>query len=219
MTIDLEKHAASIPSLGYGGRCVAPQLRHYAAQVKPGHAIVELGPWLGSASAYLCLGRIDGGGVAEHHAFDLWESSAVNRSRLEEFHDLPATCAANLMEMYQKNIQPFGVPVTIHRESAWGPGRWSGGPIGLYIDDIGSCKEYTDGKFRKFAHAFVPGAVIFLMDFYFYESRSHREAIYKYQQKFMKHNRARFEYIERPYGSRCAIFKYLGGEIDYGVEE
>ncbi len=156
MIKELEKHAASIPSLGYGGRTVAPQLRHYAAQVKPGHAIIELGPWLGSASAYLCLGRIDGGGVAEHHAFDLWESSDVNKSRLQEFHDLPAKCAHNLMEMYQANIKPFGVPVTIHRESAWDKGRWKGGPIWLYVDDIGSCKEYTDGNSKNSAMPSYP---------------------------------------------------------------
>ncbi len=61
--------------------------------------------------------------------------------------------------------------------------------------------------------------IVFLMDFYFYESRAHSEPIYKYQSRFMKRNRKRFEYIERPIGSRCAIFRYLGGEIDYRVEE
>src|SRR5512137_2975822 len=73
---ELEKVAANIPNLGLGGKCIRDDLMAWAAQVRPGQVIVELGSFLGSATAYLCLGILRFGNKIPIYCYDLWDVDA-----------------------------------------------------------------------------------------------------------------------------------------------
>jgi hypothetical protein len=211
----LTTYANGIPDLGYGGKTVGKPLMRYASDVREG-AIVELGPWLGSATAFICLGVKHSGAAVPIHVFDKWVVNDHYKDRASHYHDIELSGPDDIIDMFRENIEPFGVDVIMHRTSIY-KASWDGTPIALYFDDAGSNKKATDHKFKLFSPSFIPGeTIVFMMDLFFY---TQGKGGFRYQRDFMKRNESVFQFITRPAKSMCGIFRYLGGEIDYDVEE
>jgi hypothetical protein len=202
-------HADKIPSLGGGGKGIKKYLIKYASQVKRDRSIIELGPWLGSATAYICIGIILGGHDYDYHVWDKWEMVEPFISRAKLKHGIDFKNSDDIYNLFYKNIQLFGVYINVHRESILDI-KWNNNKkIGLYIDDIGSLKNQVDYKMKMLTPAFIPGeTILFMMDYYFYETHPKNQ----YQKQFFDKNNDVFKFIERA-GQKCAIFRYIGEEI------
>lgn len=208
-------YARGIPDLGYGGRTVGDQLMRYASDVREG-AIVELGPWLGSVTGFLCLAVKHSGADVPIHVFDKWHVNDHYKTRAMQYHGIEIEGPDDLVDIYKENIAPFGVDVHMHRGSIY-KAEWDGSPISLYINDAGSMKRPTDHTFQLFSPSFIPGVtIVFMMDMFFFSTN---EEGFRYQKDFMNRNKSVFQFISHPPRSMCGIYRYLGGEIDYDVPE
>lgn len=219
---ELKKHADSIPDLGYGGKTYADDLMARAYVTKPDRIILELAPYIGSASAYICLGLTQNPNKdkIKLHTYDLWEIDKEYMRKAEKYNGLKWTAKDNMLDIYMENLKPFkGIDIIPHKQDVFKLEYWNPeSKIAMFIDDIGAAKWSTDFKFKLFSPAFIPDeTIIFMADYYFCESHPAKE--FQYQQKFFNANKNVFEFIKKVPGSKCAIFKYLGGEINYGVEE
>jgi hypothetical protein len=208
---DYEQIASQIPSLGVGGITISRELMEYASKVKQENAIVELGPWLGSATSYLSIGSMFGNN-AIIHSYDMWIASETYRHRAKYRNDLSLQLNEDLQPYFMKNLEGFK-NIVPHKMSIFDI-NWDGTRVELLIVDMGNGKKHTDQVFEVFKNYFIPGkTIIFLMDYYFYTSR--KALAYHYQKDLMEANYKSFQLYERPRRSRTAIFRYLGGEIRY----
>ncbi len=199
----LRKRAAEIPHMG--GLTIGPILQDLAAAVKPGHAIVEVGAWLGSGTAQLALGAMKSG--AKMHVYDKWTATAteIEKARARGLCLRPGD---NLLPHVRKVLDEFPVDIAYTR----GPVvkiKWKGGPIGLYVDDASKRKKNFDHVMATFGPAFVPGVtMLVLMDYFYYEKNPNDKGL-RYQSQWMaKH--PEFEFVSRTPGTVGAVFRYLG---------
>jgi hypothetical protein len=199
--LSLREHADAIPELGHGGRRIADLLVSLASRVRPGESIIDIGPYLGSTTAYLALGAPAGTPI---HAFDTWDANSIDlRAKALQYHGM--TVPDDLLPLYQKNVEPFAANVIVHRGDV-NDFEWSGGPIGLLVDDYGVAAETTAAKMRAMAPYFVRGAQLVLMDFFWYERKSGAE--FTGLRDYMRRNAARFRFVRRA-GKVAAVFEVL----------
>jgi len=203
---ELYVHAGKIPSLGDGGFQIRGHLIRYVLKTRENYAIIEIGPWLGSATAYICIGILAAHSGREYHVYDKWEAVEPYLSRAKKFNGLNFNKPDSIYETFCGNVDIFGVDIVKHRQDIltikWDVNK----KIGLYVDDFGSRKEYFNYKMETFLPAFIPGqTILMMMDYFFYET--HKDEDHKNQKKYFESNKDKFEFIERA-GKRCAIFKY-----------
>ena len=202
--MNLRKHADSIPELGGGGRTCGDRLIELAAAVPSGQAIVEIGPWLGSASAYLALGMMHGKYGVSLYAFDTWQIDEHWQRKARIHNEIDFQIGTDLEMIWQLNMEPFPVKCfsckgDVHRA------KWNGEPIGLLVDDISNTKSLINSTMRIFGPSIIPGAKVVLMDWQFFLGP---------QEEFMRNNCDAFAYEEcLPRPSMAAIFRRLEGEI------
>lgn len=199
----LRETADSIPSLGVG-KGIGSYLERYAS--KAPHCIVEIGAWMGSNSAHIQIGRLLGAHGAKHHVFDPFSAEGVNAEKAKKYHGIEFNHKDDLIDIYKRNMARFGLPVIIHRESAF-EGTWMYGQIDLFVDDFGCDKYQMRKKIKRFYPYFIPGKTIIIMvDYYFYET--HGGSRYQYQRQLVKKNPGIFNFIERAGKSKAAVFLY-----------
>jgi hypothetical protein len=222
--VRLRKYADTVPSLGSGGITCRDELIRYASEVKPLGNIIEFGPFLGSASAYIMLGIMRNQRVGiTLYSVDPWVVDETYSGRAKRFCDVDMPVGADMQDYYREYMRPLhDSPMRTFEHVMEKRGlmefRWPCGSVDMVVDDIGSGKDSTDYYMRLLSPHFIPReTVVFMMDYFFYET--HEGGVRSYQKRFIERNAHAFKYIGRPHKSRCAIFKYLGGEIDYGVEE
>lgn len=182
-TADLEAYAARIPHMG--GRSIGPWLSRWASFVPAGAAIVELGCWLGAGTAQLALGARQSG--ATIHTYDRWDARA---SEIRKARDQGVTLRPHqdTLPIVRAHLAPFGVPIVFHR----GPiqsATWSGGPIGLYVDDAAKQAASFAHVRRVFWPSLIDGAIVVLMDYHYYEQRGEK---YRAQRAVMEAHPDRF---------------------------
>jgi hypothetical protein len=218
---ELISHADNIPDLGYGGKTVKDDLMYYSSKVKSDRNIIDIAPCFGSTTAYIHCGlEKSGRSLISVYSFDMWElQNDEYKNKAKKYCNVELNSSDDFYNEYLKNIKPYGQTNVIRGDilkQSWN----SDNKIGLFINDIGASKEYTDKIFQIFSPAFVKNeTIIMMMDYYFYESKHHTEKQYLYQKKFMEKNKNVFDFIKKVEKSKCAIYKYLGGEINYEVEE
>jgi hypothetical protein len=130
--MDLERHAAAIPSMG--GRQIGVILRNLARTAPADTAIVELGAWLGSGTAQLALGLRDRSeNRVSIHCFDRFTvlECDVRKAKLE---GVKLAVGQPTLPIVQETLEPFGVPITFTQGDLRNA-KWSGPPISVYIDD------------------------------------------------------------------------------------
>jgi hypothetical protein len=206
--------ANCIPEMGNGGRKIKNELMREAKEVLPGNSIFDFAPFIGSTTAFLACGLIEAKNFESViHSVDKWEMDKKYAVWIKE-REIKTD---DLQKEHLKNIQPF-VNAGVKIESTKSDIRnytYPGDPVQLLIDDLGVCKSITDSVLKNTIPYMIPGlTIIFFMDYYFYESY-HDYKSRVYQRDLMKANKKVFEFIEHPKHSRTAIYRYLGGEVNY----
>jgi hypothetical protein len=202
--------AEKIPSLGNGGIGIKKELVEYASQVKKENAIIELGPWLGSATSFLSIGSMFGNN-AIIHSYDMWVASKVYAQRAMGHHGIKLELGQDIYPLFAENLKGFK-NIVPHKMSIFDI-KWTSPQIGLIVIDMGNGKAHTDQAFDAFEDYFIPGeTIIFMMDFYFCERR---QKVFQYQHDLIKANKKVFEFIGQPKRSMTGIFRYLGGKIKF----
>jgi hypothetical protein len=203
--IDLEEHARMIPSMG--GFTVRSYLRDAAAAVRPGHAIVEVGAWLGSGTAQVCMGVRQSGQATPICCFDRWTASGSEVVKAAAA-GVKLHGGENLLPHIQDNLAPYACNITYWRGDIR-KATWDGRPIGLYIDDAAKRADKFLHVMATFGPSFVPGVtVLILMDYYYFESRP-KDAGLLYQKHYMEGHKE-FQFVRRLDNSVAAMFKYRG---------
>jgi len=205
--MSLRDLADSIPELGHGGRVIEDTLIRFAGLVHPSEVIVDIGPYLGSTTAYLALGAQPGVTI---HAFDTWDADICDlRAKSRYYHktELPQ----DLRPLFLANLAPFAARVVTHQGDVRKV-TWAGPLIGLFVDDIGVDRHYVEAKMRAFSSHFAPGAVLVLMDYYWHETK--RGEAFDYQRRFVERNAHAFRFLERA-GAIAAVFEWEGGALVY----
>ena len=202
--MNLRKHADSIPELGGGGRTCGDKLIKLAAAVPSGQMIVEIGPWLGSASAHLALGIMRGGHDVELHAFDIWHIDKHWQEKASRHNNIDFPIGLDLEPGWRCNMELFPVKWHAHKGDVR-RAKWNGKPIGLLVDDISNTKSLINSTMRIFGPSIVIGAKVVLMDWQFFLGP---------QEEFMRDNCDAFAYEEcLPRPSMAAIFSRLEEDI------
>lgn len=212
------RYADTIQELGYGGKSIKNYLIEYARGVKSGQAIIDIGPYMGSTTAYLAIGVMQSGHDVEINSFDKFIMYPDMRRKANDFNGIEFKDNECFIDLYKYNIKPFDEYVFVRKCDCLDI-EWNGGEVGLLVDDISNGKDRTDHLFKTFSQSFIKNETfIFLMDYYYHESFKNKFRYCKYANDFMVKNSSVFQFVKRIEGSRTAIFKYKGGEINYDVK-
>lgn len=213
------RFADSIPELGYGGKSIKKELIEYASKVESGYSIIDIGPYMGSTSAYLSIGVMKSGNIVKIHSYDKFIMYRDMALKAKKFNGMEFKEGDNFMDVYVYNTLPFAKYITVEKSDCLDIKKWDGGGIALLVDDISNGKDRTDHLFKTFSHSFIEDkTIIFLMDYYYHETFKNKFRYCKYANDFMIANSKVFRFIKRVDNSRTAIFQYKGGEINYDVK-
>lgn len=206
--------AQRIPSLGNGGNIIGNYLIYYAEKVLGGQCIVEVGPWMGSSTAYLSIGSMFGNN-APIYTFDKWEADSEYIEKAKKYNGINVKLGQDLFPLFHENMDGFK---NIYPEKKdlfgieWNHNR----KIGMLVLDMGNGKEKTDYALKTFLpHCIVGQTIVFFMDYYFYET--HKDLALGYQMRLLHENYYTFEYLTRPLRSRTMIARYRNERINYDV--
>lgn len=206
----LRDYADRIPDLGAGGKSCGDKLIRHAAAVKNGQAIVDIAPFLGSTSAYLALGIIQGCNGVDLHAFDLWEADAHYCRMAKKYCGVELTEGEDLEIRWRKNMRPFeGVYHFPHKGDVQ-EAEWKGPEIGLLVDDISNGPGMMDHTMATFGPWMPPGSVLVLMDWQF---KSDGEYLLE-QRRWMEYHPDAFKLMDLfPLPSVGAAFVRMKGAV------
>lgn len=220
---ELLEYAGTIPELGCGGKSIKNTLIEEASRVPKENSIIDIAPWLGSSTAYICLGTIKSGNRNRIETYDMWKINEDLKLKAAKHHKKDYEVGQSIEQEWRSNIALFECDVVGHRESIR-YAKYEGAKIGLIVDDICNGKILFDHLIQTFIPFSTPGeTVLLLMDYYQFERRSlpkyniigNRKNHLHYQYEFMQINKNVFEFIERVDKSYTAKFVYNGGEINY----
>ena len=195
---DLEAYADSFPSMG--GRKVGPWLREWAAGCTSN--IVEVGCWLGAGTAQLALGARRSG--APIHTYDRWKATRRETESAVRFA-VELTPGQDTLPHVRERLEPFGADITYHKGQLL-RARWSGEPIGLYVDDAAKRRIAWRHVLRTFAPYWQDRCIVVLMDFFHFEKKGRA---YRSQYDHVHRHPDQFELLEqRLGGTSTAAFRY-----------
>lgn len=198
---DLLKAAWALPSMG--GREIGTALMMLAEAVPPGQAIVEVGCWMGSGTAHMALGARENG--TPIHCFDRWKANLAEVRKAAQF-GVTLERGQDTLPLVRENLEPFGADIAFHQGGLL-KSAWSGGPIGLYVDDASKSPELWHHAVRTFIPNVPVGGFLVLMDFYFFEKAGAR---YKAQYRWMATRGDQFRMLEHHVaGTTAAIFERI----------
>jgi hypothetical protein len=204
-----------IPSLGIGGLAVYNELIKYSQLAGDGESIIDIGSWLGSTVGFLLAGLEQSGKDVQIHSYDRWIADAVFKKRAEDYHGISFELDQNILPTMMYNLSMFKTDKVIpHQGKFKDSGYDSERRIALVVDDICTYKTMTDHMFDIFEKQFIPTrTIVMMLDYFWFETRP--EPLRKYQKECMKlnSNAGIFDYVGRPKGSMCSIWRYMGGKI------
>ena len=218
---DRIEQVKKIPSLGIGGLFVAKQLMKYAMEARDGEAIIDIGSWLGSTIGFM-LSVIEQYGIdVQIHSYDRWIADATFQKRAKDYHGIDFELNQDLLPVMMKNLSMFKTDKVIpHQgrftEQYYGDNR----RIALIVDDICTYKVMTDHLFDTFEDYLIPGrTVIMMLDYYWYQTRMETCRVYQRDAMKLNQDAGIFSFVERPEGSMCSVWKYVGGKIIRGPDD
>lgn len=159
MTTDPLGVARALPSMG--GAEIGEVLIRYAARVPREQAIVEVGCWLGAGTAHLAIGAGPDG--PQIHVYDRFR---IRPGEPEQATGYDLTPGQDTLPLVRRTLEHFPARVTFHRGDIR-RARWTGKPIGLYVDDASKSRQAWNRVMWAFGRWLVPGGVMVLMDFHF----------------------------------------------------
>jgi hypothetical protein len=163
---ELASIARATPAMQDGGRATGDELVRAAREVSPGLPIVELGSWLGSGTAHLALGVLDGRGRSQIVTFDRWVARKGQRAKAAaqgvEFAEEQDT-----LPWVVESLRPFGVSIEFRKGDLL-DASWDGRPIGLYVDDAAKDWSLFVRSLEVFAPSWIPHVTtLMMMDLHF----------------------------------------------------
>ncbi len=191
---DVPFDPTTIPSMGTHD--VGPALRDLAAKVSPEQAIVEVGTWLGGGTAWLALGASAQPDAPTIHTFDQFQA------RPEEVYKalrgaVEMQVGTDTLPIVQNLLAPTKADIVFHKGDLL-QARWTGGPIGLYVDDAAKTPTLFYHALSTFAPHWVSGeTIIVLMDYRFWErvKSARGKKRFRVQQKIIEQHPDCFEEI------------------------
>jgi len=216
--MDLIKHAKDIPSMG--GREMGIVFDRFISCIPDNTDIVEIGTWLGAGTAQLSLSVTKHGKDSVIHSYDRFKAStkdclkAIDPLNYKYHSDLKMDgkgmpiyleCGQDTLPVVKDLLKPFD-NIVLHKTDI-NKMKYSGRPISiLVVDAAKKGKEFK--RLMEYLSTFlIDGAVIFLMDFYFYRIKD-KDSL-RYQERYItKH--PDYQVIES-YPEWCtAVIKYKG---------
>ena len=181
-------------------------LHKYASNIKSDECIVEVGSWFGAGSYALCQGAISGRKYNDIHLYDQWTARKTEIDKALKF-GIKLKDNENLLSYVQKNLSEFNkaLDINYYRSKIQSIKKFSGNKIGLYVDDASKRKDNFDHVMKIFKPHFSKGAIIILMDFFYYETRNDNGL--RYQANYMTDN-SEFEFVKRIPESFAAVYRY-----------
>lgn len=180
-------------------------VRRYASKAQDG-CIVEVGTYLGACTVEILKGLEQSGKANRVYCYDHFKCIYENQKRLAAGH-AKLEIGKSYFGAFYRNIKELSSDLIVTqinvRLATWNRSD----PIALYIDDASKKKDTFDHVTKTFFPSLIPGAIVMLMDYFYYEKKPK----YGYQRKWMKTHSSNFDFVERPDGSSPAIFRYLGG--------
>lgn len=198
-----EIYADAIPS--QGGRQIGKYLRRFARMVPKGCAAVELGAWLGSGTAQISLGLLRSGFNCPLFCYDNFKALKTEVEKAALF-GVELVENQNTLPLVRKYLRPIYKRIHFIKGNV-ADIKYNGPPIGLYVDDVSKRIETFLPVITELEPHFIDGAMIVLMDYFFFEKNGN--LFHKAQYNWMQENLDRFEFLFRPnpVGSP-AFFKY-----------
>jgi hypothetical protein len=204
--------ASKVPELGGGGKKIGDTLLTAAKNVENGQAIIEIGSYLGSATAFLCAGVKYSERDVEIHCYDKWQADETYKERAKKHNNLNFYLGQDLRPFFLENIDPIKIPVDTYKEDFGKVKKWeSKRKIGLLVHDAGCELSIMQNILKLFRRSFIKDkTLLILMDYYFYERK--KEPEFKIQKAFMEKHKDTFMFIRKIKNSRAAIFMYTGND-------
>jgi hypothetical protein len=217
----LTAHAKNIPQLDKGGLSIKNDLLEYIKDCPDNTSILDIGPFLGSTTAFIALGLIMHDKNIDIHSIDLWNACEEYTKRAKEKLGIDFIAGEDLMDRWGENLEiiyPYLKTYVYPYKMSINEYKHDQSEISLIVDDICCYKDRFDHLLQECSPYFIPGkTILFLCDYYFYETKD--KLNFQYQKNMMEANQDVFKFIKRVPHSRCAIYRYLGGEIKYINEE
>src|SRR5512143_3534858 len=114
--MDLRLKAESIPELGGGGKVIGKRLIKAASSVRAGRSVIDIGPWLGSTTAFLALGIMQSGADVEIHSYDIWTiKDALYQKKAAKYNGLHFEIGRNILPDWRNNVRQFPVKIIPHK--------------------------------------------------------------------------------------------------------
>ncbi len=205
-------YADSIPSMG--GRQIREHISEAVKNIKPNRTIVELGTWLGAATAQIALALMVYEKDNMIYTYDKFiaKGRQIEKAQAQGWELVEGE---DYLQLVIDALSVFNCRITYVKGSI-SSNRYTGGKIGLYIDDAAKQKKNFDYCIREFSPHFIPGETICIfMDYYLWQNTG--DMNHKYQFNFMQEHKDNFQHLKdidtsyqdkKEYG---AVFKYLGG--------
>lgn len=156
-------------------------------------AIVELGTWLGAATAYIAAGVRDAGAPVKVQAYDrfIWKPAS---------HDAKAGGPINMSQLaaFQQNLGPLLEHVDIH-EGEVTRLQWRGGDVALLVCDAPKRIPAISAVLTTFADALRPGSLMAWQDFAYFPSYDIPAALARLGDHL--------EFVEAVYPGTTAVFR------------
>lgn len=202
------KMASSIPELGNGGLFIAPYLVDFARQVRKGECIVETGPWIGSATAFLGIGA-ECGSRPVIHSYDQWLLNERWLGKAKKRNRLKLKGDEDLREIWKTNVKGVYSRIKGHKGQvleAVAPDE----PIGLFVDDCTHGYDNLSKLFSIFEPHFVDGCKIVMMDYGFVRTKGgiHKESVKYFRNRERSFGEPKYLCEGR---SHSVMFEYKGG--------
>jgi hypothetical protein len=167
MTRAVWRRATQIPELGGGGSTIGPELFRLASQVPLNHCIVDVGPWLGSTTAYLAMGVIEAESCVPIHSYDRWKVFyAMRKNAYRQSKTVIPEVGKSFFKLWAENVVDIGAEIIPHKGDVYLTEELPDRPIGLLVDDCTVGTVALDALFDRFGPILARGATVVMMDYY-----------------------------------------------------
>lgn len=204
------KRATQIPELGGGGATIGPELFRLAGQVPRNRCIVDVGPWLGSTTAYLAMGVTEAASEVPIHSYDRWQVfSTMRTNAYRQSKTTMPRVGESFFADWAANVIDLGVDIVPHQGDVYLTDELPDRPIGLLVDDCTVGMLALDALFDRFGAWLADGAEVVMMDYY------HRKRAAEFAETplWFANRSDMFDGPREVDGARnvAAVFTYKGG--------
>lgn len=167
-----------IPSMG--GREIGPVMDRYIQAMEPGLDVVEVGAWLGAGTIELAESMQSHGQAGTLHVYDRFKASkgevikALGKHRYKngirvdnQGEPVKIKAGQDTLPIVKKFLEPY--PFVKFYKGDIKRLKYTGGKIGVLVVDAIKHDPGFTALMKKFEPHLAPGAVVFLMDYWFFK--------------------------------------------------